>query len=397
MAPPVQAAALPADYSLLITEPDMTVIGDPIICWSQLDVTLRFNEPGSGMAILPGYPWIVEQIDDGRRVVVVRNNEVLMSGPLEKWLHERSDDGENAGVGRLTVNFADDFSRIAAREVYPNPSETVETQTTDVWTYSGNAELALRTLVDLNAGPGALAPRRIPNLQLGTLAGVGSSVTVTATRMQHLGDLARQIAQVGGDLGFRVRQEGTNIFFEVYTSVDKSAEVRFGFNLGNLRYIAYERSAPTVTTAIVGGQGEGSDQAMIERANSAEETAWGRFEKMIPRAGTTDLAELEDEASRALAEGAATERLATNTADTPTQRYGSHYRLGDIVAVESQPGQQVTGVVRTVHFQTYATAGEYVSATVGNQSASPEPEWLQRIREIDQRLGRIERTVVPAA
>lgn len=384
------------DYVVLITNQNLAVVGDPIVCWKQIDVTLRFNEPGSGIVVTPGYPWIVEQIQDGNRVVVIRNHEILIAGPIEKWLHERSDDGQHAGDGTLTVNFADDFARVAAREVYPNPAQTVEGQTADVWTFTGGAESALRDLVNLNAGPGALAPRRIPQLALGAVAGVGSTVTVAATRMQHLGDLARSIAEVGGQLGFRTRQSGTQILFEVYESEDKSGTVRFGFGLGNMKYISYERTAPTVTTAIVGGQGAGADRFMIERADAVAEAAWGRFEKLTSRPGSSALQELEDDATRSLAEGAATDRLATNVADTEDQSFGTHYQIGDIVSVESHPHQQVTGVVRTVHLQTYATSGEYVSATVGSQAATSDPAWARRLREIDDRLGRIERTVTPA-
>jgi hypothetical protein len=83
-------------------------------------------------------------------------------------------------------------------------------------------------------------------------------------------------------------------------------------------------------------------------------------------------------------------------ADTPDQMFGDHYQLGDIVAVEPWPGQEFVDVVRTVHLQVHATTGEYVAATIGSQAASTDPKWVQRIREIDERLGRIERSVTPA-
>ncbi len=346
--------------------------------------------------VVPAYDWIRAQVVPGNRVVVIRAGTILIAGPIEKWLHERSDDGDNAGVGKLTVTFADDLALIVAHEVYPNPAQTVDTQTVDNWTYTGNAELALRALVNTQAGPGALVARRIPQLALGALASVGSSVTVTADRMQMAGDVARKIAEVGGGLGFRTRQVGTQILFEVYAPPDKSGTVRFGFGLGNLKYIGYEVSAPTATSVSVGGQGEGADRFMTERTDAVEMAAWGRFEKHVARAGGGLIQDLRDDGDRALAEGAATTRLTTNVADTPTQRYGQHYQLGDIVAIESWPGQQVTDVVRTVHFQVYATSGEYVAATVGNQAALTDPEWVRRIREIDARLDKLDRTVLPA-
>lgn len=384
------------DYTVLVTNRNLAVVGDPISVWTSLDITLRFNEPSSGILIAPAYPWVREQFAASNRIVVIRNGEVLIAGPMEARLHERSDNGENAGPGRLTVNFADDFASIASRDVYPDPAQTPPGQMIDNWTFTGNAELALRALVDQQAGPSALATRRVPQLALGTLAGVGSNVTVKAQRNQPIGEVARQIAEVGGGIGFRTRQVGTQILFEVFAPPNKAGTVRFSFGLGNLRYISHEIKAPTATSVSIGGQGEGADRYMIERVNATEEATWGRFEKHVPRPGNVTLVELEEEGDRALAEGAATTRVTTNVADTPDQRFGVHYGLGDVVAIEPWPGEQIAELVRVVHLQVYATTGEYVAATIGNQSAVTDPLWVKRVREIDERLGRIERSVMPA-
>jgi hypothetical protein len=385
-----------ADYVVLATDRNLTVVGDPISCWTSLDVTLKFNEPGAGILTTPGYPWVTAQIVPGNRIVIIRNGTVLLAGPIEGWKHERSDNGAQAGDGVLTVNFADDLASIVARNTYPNPAKTVETQDLDKWAFTGNAELALRALVNTQAGPGALAPRRVPQLALGALAGVGVSVTVNADRMQPLGDVARETADVGGGLGFRARQSGTQILFEVYAPPDKSGTVRFGFGLGNLRYIAHQVQAPTATSVEVGGQGVGASSYMIERTNPVDETAWGRVERFVGRDGTSALAVLQDDGDLELDADASTTQITVNVSDTPDQQYGTHYQLGDKVAVESWPGQQFADIIRTIHFQVYATAGEYVAATIGSQAATTDPQWVQRTNEINQRLGQIERHVTPA-
>lgn len=385
-----------AQYLALITDKNLVVLGDPIVCWTSLDITLKFNEPDSAILIAPGYSWIIAQVAGGNRVVVLRNGEVLIAGPIETWKHERSDDGAQAGDGVLTINFADDFASIAARNVYPNPAQTVETQTSDNWTFSGNAELALRALVNTQAGPGALTVRQVPQLALGAVAGAGTSVNVTADRMQPLGDLAREIAITGGNLGFRTRQVGAQILFEVYASPDKSGTVRFGFGLGNLRYTSYTVQAPTATSVEVGGQGTGASSFMAERVNTADQAAWGRFEKLVSRDGSSPVQSLHDDGDLELDNDASTTQVTTNVSDTPDQAYGVDYHLGDIVAVETWPGQQFTDVIRTVHFQVFATSGEYVAATIGSQGATTDPQWVQRTNAINQRLGQIERHVTPA-
>jgi hypothetical protein len=332
----------------------------------------------------------------GNRVVVVRNGTTLIAGPIEGWLHERSDNGPNAGDGKLRVDFADDFALVAARLTFPNPAQTIATQTVDNWTYTGNAEVGLRNLVNLNGGPGALAARRVPGLVLGAAAGVGSSIQVTAQRMQPLGDVARAMAETGGNLGFRTRQVGNQTQFQVFASPNKSADVRFGFGLGNLRYVGSEVKAPTATTVAVGGQGTGAAANMVERANTAEQATWGRFEKFVSANGTAAVVELNDEGDRALADGASTFRIATNVSDSEYQQFGRDYDVGDIVSVEIATGSAYADVVRTVHFQVQASSGEYVSATIGSQAATTDPVWAQRMKDIDIRLGRLERIAVPA-
>jgi hypothetical protein len=214
--------------------------------------------------------------------------------------------------------------------------------------------------------------------------------------MQPLGELARRIAEVGGGLGFRTVQVGTTIEFQVYAPPDRSNAVRFGFGLGNLRYISTEVTAPVSTAAIVGGQGTGSDAFMIERVNTVEQTSWGRRETLVSRAGSSPLTELQDDGDETLADNAAKTRVAPSAADSGDQRFGVNYWLGDKVAVETAPGQQLVDIVRTVHVQAWPTSGEVVSPTVGTQSATADPVWAERLRNIDERLGRLERSVTPA-
>jgi hypothetical protein len=390
-------------YTLLVTDRHLRVVGDPIVCWTSIDTTLRFNEPGSGQAVMPGHPWIREQMQTGNRIVVIRGpapeldypGEVLLAGPIEERLFERSDDGENAGAGKLTITYADDLAWIAGRVTYPNPQRMPHEQDRDTWEFTGRAEHGLHQLINSNAGPTALPQRRVPSLVIGPPTGVGGDISVTS-RLEPVTDVARRIAATGGGLGFRTRQIGQQIVFEVYQPADKSKQVRFSFELGNLRYAGYTLKAPTVSAAIVGGQGTGADRHLIERTNPAASTAWGRVETLVSRPGNDPAGELQAAGDEALADGGENARLATTTMDTPQQRYGIHYGLGTRVSVEVWPGEALTDRVQTVHLQAFATAGEVVTATVGSQAASADPDWIRRLRAIDHRVGRLERVVQPA-
>lgn len=384
-----------ADYIVLVTDRSMQVVGDPIACWSSLDITLKFNEPGSGIMVAPGYDWIRDQFRPGARVVVMRNGQALIAGPVEQWLWERSDDGDNAGAGKITVNFSDFLSLIVARCTYPDGDITPAAQYNDNWTFTGSAEGALRALVYYNAAAGTLADRQIPNLALGSVAGVGTVATYTAERMEPLGDVLRRVAVTGGNLGFRTRLDPSNVvYFEVYQSPDLRQEVVFSFGLGSLKYVAFEQTAPKANAAIVGGQGTGADRLLLERDNVASAQAWDRREVLVSRPGNDPTADLNADGDAALADGAETIRVPTSVADSPFIGYGD-YDIGSIVSVETWPGTLLSDVVVTVHFEVYATSGEYVSATVGAQAASSDPKWLQRIREMDKRISYLERNVTP--
>lgn len=385
-----------ADYTILVTDRQLRIAGDPIVCWTSIDVTLRFNEPSSGMFVVPGYSWIRAQMAPGYRVMVIRDQEILIAGPIEKWQYERSDDGDNAGDGQLTVNFADDLSSIAARLTYPDPTLTPSTQVIDNWTYTGNAETALRYLADYNAGENALAARQVPKLMLGSVVGVGSTVTVSAERMEPLGTVLRRVAVAGGGLGFRTEALSDRIEFQVYQPLDLSNQVFFGFGAGNLKYVSYEVTAPEATTAVIGGQGEGADRFLTERSNAGAEAAWGRTETLVNRPGNDPLAELQAAGDEELAERGETARLPTSAADTPLQRFGVDYHLGTKVSVETWPGSMISDVVTSVHIQVWPTAGEVVSPVIGSQAELTDPRWLQRLRALDRRVGYLERNVIPA-
>lgn len=373
---------------LLTTDRNLTVVGDPIICWSKVTSVLRFNAASSGQFDAPAYPWLLDQLDTGSRIVLIRDGSVWCAGPMVEYKYTKSVDGQSSGIGTISVTFADDLATVAGRVTYPNPAVAGDdiAQPARYNLAATNAETAIRNLVNLNAGPGALTARQIPQLVLGTVAGVGSNISVSS-RFEPLMDAVRSAALAGGGLGVRTRQVDDQILVEVYQPVDRTGSVRFSFGLGNLRSAEYTRSAPTLTAALVGGQGEGADRTITEHLDVAGIAAWGRLEQWVDQRNTNDATELDQSGTEALAEGGEKAQLATVTVDTDTQRYGEHYGLGDRVSIEVWPGREVADVVRTVQLDADSgTGAETVTATVGSQEASTDPKWVRQLRRIDRKL-----------
>ena len=389
----------PDEIVLLTTDADLAVVGDPIAHWTSVDAVHRFNHPGSGQFTapasrplldflndtMPGGDWLLDQIDPGHRIVMLRDGEIWSAGPIETWNYTEDDDANAGGV--VTVTWAEDSAWLGARVTYPDPTASAEAQTaTARWTSTANAEDIMRSLVNLNAGSGALAARQVPGLTLGADAGVGTTVT-WGTRFQPLADDLRAIAVAGGGLGFRTRQSGSQILFEVYQPADMTGDIRFSRGLGNLRSASLTVTAPQTTAALVAGQGEGTDRTIWERTTAS---SWGRFEQFIDQRNTDNTTELQQAGDEALTEGGEAVRLETVTVDTEDVQYGRDYQLGDQVSIEVWPGREVADIVREAHLTATPEDGVQVAVTVGTGEDVTEPAWVRRLRNLDRRLTTLE-------
>lgn len=385
--------------TLLVTDQTLQPVGDVLDGWTSLDVTRRFNEPASGSVELPATPAAMSVLQPGNRLVVLRDGAIWCAGPLEVPQEIEvgygggDSGGDQAPPGVISVNFTDDLGRMAGYVTWPAPSAAWTAQPAASWrTITGaTGEQIIRQLVDENCGPGARAERRIPRLVLGPLAGVGTT-TVVNTRFEGLLEACRRVAIDGGGLGFRTRQVGDQIVFEVYEPRDLSATARFSFGLGNLRHLRAKISAPTVTHALVAGteDEESPARTFVEVADPSAASTWYRVEKFVDGSAADDSeGELTQAGREELAGGASPVELATVTVDTPDLVAGRDFDLGDRVSVQLPNGTEVTDLVRSIHLQATPGSGEYVTTLVGSAEATSDPQMVRVVRELSRRLGRI--------
>ena len=379
--------------TLLVTDQDLAPVGDVIDGWTSLDVTRRFNEPASGTVELPASPEVAEILAEGHRLVVMRDGQVWCAGPMEvpqEWEVGWGESGQ-APPGTITVHFSDDLARIAGYITWPDPAVAWSSQPAGAWrTITGQTgEQIIRQLITENCGPAARPERQIPALALGAVAGVGTTTSVN-TRFEPLLEACRRVAIDAGGLGFRTRQSGGQILFEVYAPRDLTGTARFSFGLGNLRHLRAKVSAPTVTHALVAGTELEFDRAFVQVADTAAASRWYRVERFIDgSAETDDDGELTQAGKEALAEGAAPVELATVTVDTPDLRAGRDFDLGDRVSIVLPSGAEVADLVRSIHLQASPTGGEYVTSLVGSAEATSDPAMVRLVRDLTRRVGRI--------
>ncbi|WP_455771826.1 siphovirus ReqiPepy6 Gp37-like family protein [Streptomyces niveus] len=380
---------------LLITDRALAVQGDPLDGWTGLDATKRFNSPGSGSVDLPARPDIMAQLQPGNRLVLIRDGAVWMAGPLEIPSDFSWSTADNPGVGSVGVSFSDDLATVAGRITWPTPASAWTAQLANTYRQitATNAETIIRQLVTENCGPGARTERRIPNLALDSVAGVGTSTTVT-TRFEALLDTCRRVAIDGGGIGFRTRQTGSQILFGCYTPRDLTATARFSIGLGNLRSVKAKQSAPTVTHALIAGAEPETGTAgrtYVQAADAAAAASWWRVEKYVDGSADNDAnGELTASGKEELSGGSAPVELATVTVDTPYLRAGRDFDLGDRVSVALPHGVEVADLVRSIHLQATPGSGEYVTTLIGSPEATTDPEMVKALRTLGRRLGRLE-------
>lgn len=316
------------------------------------------------------------QIGPGWRVII-HDGETTVSGPITSIspdLAERT----------VTLVGVDDLVHLMDRQNYPDPTQSPDAQTSAYWVRSGPASRVIDELVRNNVGSGALAARRVPGFTLAVAQGGDLGATVSANlRLKNVLEEARALARLGG-VTFSAVQEGSQILFRFRVPADRSRSVRFTGQNGGVTEGSYVLAAPTATTVLVAGQGEGAARTIIERSRAS---SWGRsIEVFKDQRDTDDAAELEQSATEQLDDGAAGASASFTVAETPGLRYGTDYRLGDTVTVELGAAT-ISEPVRQVEL-TWDGHGRTASLVLGDhdEADNKTPAWVKRIKNLDARV-----------
>jgi hypothetical protein len=362
--------------------------------YTQLQVIPRFNAVGAFVLNISADSPKADLLIPGNGLVIGKGSTVLMSGPIREpnW---QSGDG---GKGTLTVNGVDDMTLLAGTTCWPDPASAPGSQTDPVYKISGVvAETAMRTLVNLNIGPGAQASRKISNLTLASDGLHGPSITKQLNQFDNLLTVLQDIAKTAG-LGFRIVQVGGNLQFQVYEPADLSASAKFSFGLGNLTDASYSVTAPTCTKAIVVAGGNTSPRVITiaTRADPAFPGPW--IEQFVDKTDVDTtaidlIAQVSQAADEALTAGAAQGNLTMTPIDTPRLQFGRDYTVGDQVSCQVRD-DFIADVVREVNIQFDAQGGYTAKASIGSSDSTNNQDALARqfayIASIFTRLRRLE-------
>lgn len=348
------ASAVPkVDLIVEVRDVSLAKVGQ-VIDMRTVQLVLRYQDVSNMVMVLPDnstMAWYLTQ--PGAGVVVRREGTVIFSGPVQ-WKRFTEE-----GVRWLQVWGPDDTKLLRDRIAYPDPTTDMQPAQTIGWDVrTGPGETLIYEYVNANLGPDALPDRQVPlvfgvDMGRGESTAEGGSITERG-RGETLLELSKRIAAATAlGLGFPIRQIGTDLVFEVFQPEDRSGDVVFSEEMGNLASWSLESDAPLATHVVVAGQGEAELRAFAERTASGLLPSWGRVEQFKDRRDVDDFTELGQAADVALSEARPKLLVTLEPVDTPRLHFGRDYYLGDVVTVII-PGQGGPGASSS----TYAAGGD---------------------------------------
>ena len=287
--------------------------------------------------------------------IVCRDTGVEFAGDFTK-IHRKNE----KGIVEWVVNGVGDLQTLADRVTYPNPGRGEKEQDVSHYRARGSAGRVIGGLIEMNAGIGALPERRAPGLTV-RYEDVGKEVSVE-TRLKPLLAVCQDLA-TAGDVVFEAVPLKKGYVIRVRKPTVRARSVVFTPQGGEVLGWELTHSAPTATTVVVGGQGEGANRTLESRTRA---NTWGRrIEVFKDRRDTDEAADLEKAANEELTKGEAQQTLKLEFRETDRLKFGRDFQLGDLVTAVLAPGLRATLPVTQAKIEWDGYQSRSVALTLG--------------------------------
>jgi len=288
------------------------------------------------------------------RLIVKYKNQTVRSGPLTHTERVVSVVGDD-----LRLNGVDDLAWLGGRVAHPTPALAAppyNTQGYDVRT--GNAAQVLAQYIDVNAGPSAVAARRVPGLVVPVPAAAGPSGVTLSARYQSLAEFVLSNAEAYG-LGVRI------VDLSVSVAAPANTGAVFSLELGTMASLAAVADAPTSNFVYVAGQGTDTSRLIVEVSDAPSLATWGRFETFQDRRDTNDTAQLTQAGRETLTQAVKAPSVEFEVLDSPSQAFLTNWRVGDLATVQVG-GEVRTDVIREVTVRLDGGKAVQMTARIGS-------------------------------
>lgn len=351
--------------------------------------TNEFGSQGSWTITIPGGTAVSKLLDnDQAGIIIERDGETLISGPVGMVNPQYKN-----GYEIVNISGPDESVWLTRRSCIPCLPPYNDTAN-DV--QSGLAETVIKHYVDFNLGPGTQAGRGLSGFHVAPDQHRGSTVSAS-TRFDMLNTVLTNLALAGGDLGYGITlgpagYGKTDLVFDVSQGRDRSNEVSFSLELGNINEYDYERSLPDANAVIVGGSGQGTARLFTELVDQASITQWGRLEgPLVDERNSNDPAYLLQSGQKALTTSAAKNSIAVTAVSIPSIAYRTHWQLGDKVTVILND-QPVVDTIREIDFTWDKDKAETINPIIGTpgRTRPKMPKLFATQRSIANRVSLLE-------
>jgi hypothetical protein len=404
-------------YRIEVRDRDLNRVGE-IDTWMKLDLVVRYCQAGSWTLLIKAGTPQADLLQKGGGVAIYQDgvDKPILTGPIESFQHYWTVE-QHTEAGSLYVGGPCDNKLAYQRLAFPNPAKTIAQQYSGVATRTVSEKAGTAVWQELSSalGPAAVADRRAPGVVFPTVPNLGGQVD-DSLRFDVLGTKFEEWIDTK-NTGYRFVYDPNlkKIVLDVFTPQDRSADVRFSRELGNLREYIWTLSAPSTTRAIVACQGDGAERYIYQKINADAEAEWGTIRetfidrrdlglKTNPSTGqamkaTTDMTDADfesakaaviDAADSALSDGAPNGNFQIYPIDTPQIQFGRDYFVGDVVTVVAD-GTEYSDLVREVDI-TIEDGGktQTVSPKIGEQGTGNPLNLYKTVFEMREKLRKLE-------
>lgn len=338
---------------------------------SQVEFTMVANGVGEArVSVSPDRPRVAQALAAGARLVISEPGVVVFSGVVS------GASGTGPGDASITLTVREDSRILWDWLAWPAPSQPIGSQGLAYAKYTGAAEKILKDVVNANKGRYPEPVVVAPNLGRGsTIAGgVQFRWHPIADRLMtafEQAGLILDVVQDGGQIVVDVREQST---------VAKPLSVASG----NLSSWEWSSGAPSATRVVGGGQGEGAARTALQKVDGALESEYGfAVERFQDARDTDEPSEITGRMDEALSDGAPKYGLNADLVQSKSFRYGTHYRVGDLVTVDTG-ALKITDILRSTRFTWTRGNGFEIIPEVGERSDDPDLVLAKQVRALQK-------------
>lgn len=297
-----------------------------ITSYSQLEFTPAWNQPGSFSITVNknnlGAAYLA--VD---RIVYVDNESRKFTGYIDSIDIQQKENRSNELVVVSGTELKDQLYR---------PTIPPTGYDTDSY-YSDKVETIAKSLINKNAGPGAVAARQINGLVLAEDQARGSVIDFSTRHKELLGEVFSLLAVDRLGLTVDYDPDAQTITYDVAEGVNRTESQSENSQVilstewkTALEYVYKKDKSAYRNVAITAGQGEGKDRS-ITVVGETGATGYARREMFVDARDVADDLELPDRGAQKLAEAGKSIGISIKHNNNGAFKIDEHFKVGDFV------------------------------------------------------------------